>query len=44
MGIAAFAPPLDSAGNSVKAQAVVKGVMNRLGLGVFNGDSVTITD
>lgn len=42
-GVAAFAPPLDSAGNSVKAQAAVKGIMNRLGLGVFNGDTVIVT-
>lgn len=44
MGIAAFAPPLDEAGNSVKAQAAVKAVMNKLGLGVFNSENVTITD
>ena len=44
MGIAAFAPPLDEAGNSVKAQAAVKAIMNKLGLGVFNGDRVTVTD
>lgn len=44
MGIAAFAPPLDDAGNSVKAQAAVKAVMNKLGLGVFNGDNITITE
>lgn len=43
MGIAAFAPPLDVAGNSVKAQAAVKSVMKTLGLGVFNGDRVTVT-
>lgn len=43
MGIAAFAPPLDEAGNSVKAQAAVKAVMKKLGLGVFNGDKVTVT-
>ena len=43
-GIAAFAPPLDPAGNSVPAQAAVKAVMSRLGLGVFNGDTVRITD
>ncbi|MDE6535238.1 MAG: glutaminase A [Muribaculaceae bacterium] len=42
MGIAAFAPPLDVAGNSVKAQAAVKSVMKTLGLGVFNGDRVTV--
>ncbi|MCH5219504.1 MAG: glutaminase A [Muribaculaceae bacterium] len=42
MGIAAFAPPLDGAGNSVKAQAAVKSVMKKLGLGVFNGDCVKV--
>lgn len=42
MGIAAFAPPLDQAGNSVKAQAAVKAVVKKLGLGVFNGDRVTV--
>lgn len=44
MGIAAFAPPLDPAGNSVKAQAAVKAVMKKLNLGVFKGDRVTIVD
>ena len=44
MGIAAFAPPIDEAGNSVKAQLAVKHIMNRLGLSVFSGDRVTITD
>lgn len=43
-GIAAFAPPIDSAGNSVKAQLAIKHVMNKLGLSVFSGDQVTITD
>ena len=44
LGIAAFAPPLDAAGNSVKAQAAVKKFMQLLGLGVMNGDRVTVTD
>ncbi len=44
MGIAAFAPPIDNAGNSVKAQLAIKYIMNKLGLSVFNGDSVTVTD
>lgn len=44
MGIAAFAPPLDEAGNSVKAQAAIKAVMKKLGLGVFNGDRITVVD
>lgn len=43
-GVAAFAPPLDDAGNSVKAQAAIKTFMNTLGLGIFNGDTVEITD
>ncbi|MDE6559477.1 MAG: glutaminase, partial [Muribaculaceae bacterium] len=43
-GVASFAPPLDDAGNSVKAQAAIKSIMNKLGLGVFNGDTVEIVD
>lgn len=43
-GVAAFAPPLDVAGNSVKAQAAVKAVMSKLGLGVFNGDNIKVVD
>lgn len=41
-GIAAFAPPLDDAGNSVKAQAAIKAFMNKLRLGIFNGDNIKI--
>ena len=41
-GVAAFAPPLDEAGNSVRAQAAIKFFMGKLGLGVFGGDKVTI--
>lgn len=41
-GIAAFAPPLDDAGNSVKAQTAIKKFMQKLDLGIFNGDQVTI--
>ena len=42
LGIAAFAPPLDEAGNSVKAQAAIKEFAGILGLGVMNGNRVTI--
>lgn len=42
LGITAFAPPLDDAGNSVKAQAAIKKFMQILGLGIMNGDRVTI--
>lgn len=41
-GIAAFAPPLDEAGNSVKAQNVIKRVMSKLGLGIYSGDTVEL--
>lgn len=42
MGIAAFAPPLDNAGNSVKAQAAVKAVIKKLGIGIFGGDTIEV--
>lgn len=35
MGVAAFAPPLDQAGNSVKAQAAIKSLMQKLNLNLF---------
>lgn len=41
-GIAAFAPPLDGAGNSVKAQAAIKYIAQKLGVNVFNGNSIEI--
>ena len=43
-GIAAFAPPIDNAGNSVKAQLAIIHIMNKLGLSVFSGDQVTIVE
>lgn len=43
-GVAAFAPPLDEAGNSVKAQAAVKKFMQILGLGLMNGDNIHLAD
>lgn len=36
MGIAAFAPPLDASGNSVKAQLALKFIMDRLSINIFN--------
>ena len=38
--IAVFAPPLDEAGNSVKAQKVIEFVANRLDLNLFSPRSV----
>ena len=43
MGIAAFAPPLDEAGNSVKAQLAIKYIMNKLGMNIFNGHRISIS-
>lgn len=43
-GIAAFAPPIDEAGNSVKAQLAIKYIMNKLGLNVFGGEYVIIAE
>ena len=43
-GIAAFAPPLDGAGNSVKAQLAIQYVMNKLGLNVFSDNHLIIVD
>lgn len=42
LGVAAFAPPLDDAGNSVKAQAAIKAFVNNLGLGIFEGNRTII--
>ena len=42
MGIAAFAPPLDDAGNSVKAQLAIKHIMNKLDMNVFNGHRIHV--
>lgn len=42
-GIAAFAPPLDDAGNSVKAQLAIKYITQHLGVNVYSGDSIEIT-
>lgn len=41
-GIAAFAPPLDGAGNSVKAQTAISLLMSKLDLGIFSGDKVSV--
>jgi len=43
-GIAAFAPPLDGAGNSVKAQAAIKYITHELGVNIFSGDSIEIVE
>lgn len=43
-GIAAFSPPLDASGNSVKAQKALHYIMNRLGTGVYSNRHVTIIE
>ena len=42
-GISAFAPPLDSSGNSVKAQLAIKYIMNKLWVSIFGSTRFTIT-
>lgn len=42
-GIAAFSPPLDESGNSVKAQKALQYIMNRIGAGVYSNRRVTVT-
>ena len=44
MGIAAFSPQLDKAGNSVRAQEVIKQIVNKLGLNIFNGDKIEVVE
>lgn len=42
LGIAAFSPRLDEAGNSVRAQASIKQFMQTLDLGIFNSTQVEL--
>ncbi|MEG1664868.1 MAG: glutaminase A [Mucinivorans sp.] len=39
-GIAAFSPPLDKAGNSVRAQGAIKYIVQNFGVSIFRGDTV----
>lgn len=43
-GIAAFSPPLDNSGNSVRAQAAIMYIAQKLGVNVFNGEDVVFVD
>lgn len=43
-GIAAFSPPLDSAGNSVRAQKAITYITQKLGVNVFSGESIEILE
>lgn len=43
-GIAAFAPPIDESGNSVKSQMAIKYIMNKLGLHIYNREKINIID
>ncbi len=42
MGIAAFSPPLDKAGNSVRAQRAIEHIASSLGLSIFSADKCSI--
>ena len=43
-GIAAYAPPLDKAGNSVKAQAAIKFIMEKSRFNIFDCCSIRIDE
>lgn len=43
-GISAFAPPIDKAGNSVKAQAAIKYIMDKSGFNIFDCCSIRIDE
>ena len=43
-GIAAFSPPIDKAGNSVKAQLAMRYIMEQLRLNIFSGERVVIVE
>lgn len=44
LGIAAFAPPIDGAGNSVKAQKAITHIVKSLGLNIYSGRHAVIAD
>lgn len=43
-GIAAFSPPLDTAGNSVRAQKAIEFIANKLKINIFDGESIEFAD
>ena len=43
-GIAAFAPPIDKAGNSVKSQLALRYIMEQLRLNIFNGKRIVVVE
>lgn len=43
-GIAAFSPPLDNSGNSVRAQMAIKYIARKLGVNVFKGEDIVFVD
>ena len=44
MGVAAFAPPLDQAGNSVKAQRALADIAAQLGLNLFDAPRAAVRE
>lgn len=43
-GIAAFSPPIDDAGNSVRAQKAIAHIVKKLGLNVYDGEKIVIEE
>lgn len=41
-GIAAFSPPLDSSGNSVRAQKAIEYIANRFDINVYRGEEIIV--
>lgn len=44
MGISTFSPPLDPVGNSVRGQAIISSLGEKLGLNIFNADTLIVTE
>lgn len=43
-GIAAFAPPIDRSGNSIRAQKALRHIMNKLGANVYSNRKITVCE
>lgn len=43
-GIAAFSPPIDKSGNSIKAQKALRHIMNKLGANVYSDRKITFKE
>ena len=44
LGIAAFSPPIDNAGNSVRAQKAITYIVKKLNLNIYSNERVVIEE